>query len=231
MHAKNDSLYFFATKVNLYCIVIFCTFRLYFFCLSWLFLYVVLKYQLFNKNEYISFPDLFSSGWLILMGTFRCVGEPLFFFVIFVNICIASHCAHYTMGEKRVENECIYFCRSIFADKSPALITHSMPTNRVKTIDEKIVNRFSKFTLHYCWGVRGNWIFADPAKICGHLLNEHMWTWYVCVCLSSLYSVTLHEINLVKFARPLNGIDMSWLLFIIQNFFLIFQKHIAKHFL
>ena len=127
---------------------------------------------------------------------------------------------------------CIYFCRSIFADKSPALITHSMPTNRVKTIDEKIVNRFSKFTLHYCWGVRGNWIFADPAKICGHLLNEHMWTWYVCVCLSSLYSVTLHEINLVKFARPLNGIDMSWLLFIIQNlFFSDFPKTYCKTFL
>ena len=143
------------------------------------------------------------------------------------------HCTFsrvHTMGRRGLKMYVcmyVYFCsRSIFADKSSALITHSMPTNRVKTIDEKIVNRFSKFTLHYCWGVRGNWIFADPAKICGHLLNEHMWTWYVCVCLSSLYSVTLHEINLVKFARPLNGIDMSWLLFIIQNLFFWYSKNI-----
>ena len=147
--------------------------------------------------------QIFLSHSLILMGTFLCVGF-FSFFVIFVNICICAS-AIYTMGERKGSKMCvcIYFCRSIFADKSPALITHSMPTNRVKTIDEKIVNRFSKFTL--C---------ASSVKSARQLnirrSRKNLWSLveraYVDVSVSLLHFT---KSIWSKCARPLNGIDMS----------------------
>ena len=130
----------------------------------------------------------------------------------------SSHFALYK-GKNRVWNVYVYFCRSIFADKSPALITHSMPTNRVKTIDEKIVNRFSKFTVTLL--SRGR---RSARQLNIRRSRKNLWSLveraYVDVSVSLLHFT---KSIWSKCARPLNGIDMSWLLVIFS------EKHISKY--
>ena len=82
----------------------------------------------------------------------------------------SSHFALYK-GKNRVWNVYVYFCRSIFADKSPALITHSMPTN--SQIDEKIVN--SKRALRLLANIQrklGRLFFARCIKTCALLAKS-----------------------------------------------------------
>ena len=72
--------------------------------------------------------QIFLSHWLILMGTFLCVGFS--FFVIFVNICIASHCEHYTIGEKRVENVCMYIFLQINLCRQKSCFDHAQHADK-----------------------------------------------------------------------------------------------------
>ena len=103
-----------------------------------------------------------------------------------------------------------------------------MPTNRVKTIDEKIVNRFSKFTL--C---------ASSVKSARQLnirrSRKNMWSLveraYVdmvrrlCVSLS----VTLHEINLVKIRSAIKWDWHELITFHYSKAFSIFSKNILQN--
>ena len=197
--------------VNLYCIVIFCTFSiLHVFCV----IFVrsskstdcSIKMDSFHHSQRrVIFTKLIIdfNGNISVRG--RAAQDSFCHFLW--NICIASQRS--TMGVKRVENVCcvvyVYFCRSIFADKSPALITHSMPTNRVKTIDEKIVNRFSKFTVTLL--SRGR---RSARQLNIRRSRKNLWSLveraYVDVSVSLLHFT---KSIWSKCARPLNGIDMS----------------------
>ena len=173
--------------------------------------------------------QIFLSHWLILMGTFLCVGF-FFFFVIFVNICICAS-AIYTMGEKRVENVCMYIFLQINLCRQKSCFDHAQHADKSSQNDWR-ENSKQIFQIHTvcelseeCEAIEYSQIPQKSVvtcwtSICGHGTS-------VCV---SLVSILLHFTKSIwsKFARPLNGIDMSWLLFIIQKLFLNFPKTYYK---
>ena len=118
MHAKNhDSLYIFLLLRLIYTALwYFVHFVQLFFDLSaiisWLFLYVVLKYQLFNKNGYISFPDIFIqlidfNGNISLRGILQ----------LFCHFCEHLHLRERHLHNGREKGwKCVYVY--IFADQS-----------------------------------------------------------------------------------------------------------------
>ena len=135
--------------------------------------------------------QIFLSHWLILMGTFLCVGF-FFFFVIFVNICICAS-AIYTMGEKRVENVCMYIFLQINLCRQKSCFDHAQHADKSSQNDWR-ENSKQIFQIHTvcelseeCEAIEYSQIPQKSVvtcwtSICGHGTS-------VCV---SLVSILLH---------------------------------------
>ena len=170
--------------------------------------------------------QIFLSHWLILMGTFLCVGF-FFFFVIFVNICICAS-AIYTMGEKRVENVCMYIFLQINLCRQKSCFDHAQHADKSSQNDWR-ENSKQIFQIHTALLLRS----ARQLNI--RRSRKNLWSLveraYVdmvrrlCVSLS----VTLHEINLVKIRSAIKWDWHELITFHYSKAFSKFSKNILQN--